>query len=322
MLQKRAQGGIRDGRMQRQRLQRLRQRRVALQRDQPLRQPGVVGMFDQVVAQLALLHLRRGGEDGFQVAMLDDQLGGGLGPDARYARHVVDAVAHQRQHIAQLLGADAELLDDIGFAQPPVVHRVEHVEAAILDQLHQVLVARHDRDLPALLQCGAGVAGDQVVGLQPHLLDAGQREGAGGVADHGKLGHQIGRGRGPVRLILVVHVVAEGLGRLVEDHRHMGRPVGGVDLVHQLPQHGGIAIDRPDRLAMLVRQRRQAVIGAKDIAGAVDEIEMGHDARGLADAAEGKQPLMLAVFRGCGGWVTLWKRKLTLTYRCPKEVRR
>jgi hypothetical protein len=276
MLQERAQRRIRDGRMQRQFLQRLWQRRIALQRDQPLRQPGIVGMFDQIVAKLALLHLGRGGEDGFEIAMLDDQLGGGLRADARHTRHIVDAVAHQREHIAQLFWADAELLDDIGLAQTPVVHRVEHVEAAILDQLHQVLVARHDRDLPPLGHSGAGVTRDEIVGFQTRFLDAGQREGAGGVADHWELGHQIGRGRRPVRLILVVHVVAEGLGRLVEDHRHMGRPVGGVDLIHQLPQHGRIAIDRPHRLAMLVRQRRQAVIGAEDIAGAVDEIEMGH----------------------------------------------
>jgi hypothetical protein len=81
-----------------------------------------------------------------------------------------------------------------------------------------------------------------------------------------------------MRLVLVVHVVAERLRRRIEDHRQMGRPVRGVELVDQLPQHGREAVDGARRLPLAVGERRQPVIGAEDIARAVDEIEMvsGH----------------------------------------------
>ena len=52
----------------------------------------------------------------------------------------------------------------------------------------------------------------------------------------------------------------------VEDHRHVGRPVGLVEPVGELPQHRGIAIDRARRHAVAVGQRRQPVIGAENVA--------------------------------------------------------
>src|SRR3546814_9665695 len=45
----------------------------------------------------------------------------------------------------------------------------------------------------------------------------------------------------------------------------------------QLPQHRGVAVDRADRLATDVGERGQAVIGAEDVARAIDQIEViGH----------------------------------------------
>ena len=107
-------------------------------------------------------------------------------------------------------------------ADAAVVHRVEQVEPAVLDQLHQILVGRDDRHLPALGQRGLGVAGDDVVRLQPLLLDARHREGARRVADHRELRHEILGRRRAVRLVLVVHVVAEGLAT-----RHRRSPPDG-----------------------------------------------------------------------------------------------
>ena len=52
----------------------------------------------------------------------------GLRADAGHARHVVDAVAHQREHVADLLRRHAELLEHLARADAPVVHRVEHVD--------------------------------------------------------------------------------------------------------------------------------------------------------------------------------------------------
>lgn len=47
-----------------------------------------------------------------------------------------------------------------------------------------------------------------------------------------------------------------------------------IEVVRQLPQHGRVAIYRTDRLAMLIGERRQPVIGPENIGGAIDEIEM------------------------------------------------
>jgi hypothetical protein len=55
-------------------------------------------------------------------------------------------------------------------------------------------------------------------------------------------------------------------------------------LVRELPQHRGIAIDRADRLAMLVGERGEAVIGAENISRAIDKIEMRHRAAIAAPA--------------------------------------
>ncbi len=90
----------------------------------------------------------------------------------------------------------------------------------------------------------------------------------------GNCGDQIVGRRRTVRLILVVHLVAVGMLRRVEDHRHVRRPIRAAQVAGELPQHGRIAIDRARRLAVPVGERRQPVIGAEDVAGAVDQIEV------------------------------------------------
>ena len=78
-----------------------------------------------------------------------------------------------------------------------------------LDQLHQILVGTDDGDVPPRLDRAAGIGGDDVVGLEPFLLDARQREGAGRLADQRELRDQILGRRRALRLVLVVQVVAE-----------------------------------------------------------------------------------------------------------------
>jgi hypothetical protein len=213
------------------------------------------------------------GQHVLDVAILLDQLRGGLGSDAGNAGDIVDAVAHQREDVAQLLGRNAEFLDHIVAADPPVVHRVEHVETG-LDQLHQVLVGADDGDLPAFGQRRLRIAGDDVVRLQTGFLDARDREGPGGIADQGELRHQFGRWRRTMGLVAVIHRVAErALGR-IENDGEMGGPFGLAEVLGELPQHRRIAIDRADVEAVLVGQRRQPMEGAENIAGAVDEIEV------------------------------------------------
>ena len=186
------------------------QRHVAIQLHQPLRQADLVGKADQRLAPLGLLDLARPRQQRFQIAIFVDQQRRRLHPDPRRARHVVDAVTAQRLHIDHPFGTDAEFLDHLGAVDGLVLHGVEH-DDAIADQLHQILVGRDDRDLPACIPRPAGQGRDDVVGLVAIRLDAGDVEGAGCFARQGELRLQILGQFGAVGLVFGVDVVAEGL---------------------------------------------------------------------------------------------------------------
>ena len=53
------------------------------------RNPRLLGVVDQRLATLRLLDFIGAQEQRFQIAVFDDQLRGGLDPDARHTRHVV-----------------------------------------------------------------------------------------------------------------------------------------------------------------------------------------------------------------------------------------
>ena len=94
---------LRRNALERQILERLRKRRIAHQPDQFARQPRIVGMLDEVLLELGLVDLLDAGEHGFDAAILLDQLVAVFGPIARNAGNIVDAVAHQSEHFADLL---------------------------------------------------------------------------------------------------------------------------------------------------------------------------------------------------------------------------
>ncbi len=139
---------------------------------------------------------------------------------------------------------------------------------------------------------GAGIGGDQIVGLVIRPLDARDVEGVGRLAHQLELRHEIVRRVRAMRLVLVVELVAEAHARAVEDDGE----VVGVGLLQQLEEHVAIAQHRADRRAVGAGQRRQRVIGAEDVAGAVDEIDVpqrsahGGDAPGLRGRAHARPP--------------------------------
>ena len=130
---------------------------------------------------------------------------------------------------------------------------------------------------PASRACRA-IGRDQVVGLETLHLDAGQVERARGLADQPELRDQIVGRRRAVGLVVGVELVAEGLGRIVENDREMRRrhaDIGVAGVQHQLPHHVAEAEHRIGRQTVrLAIERRQGVIGPENIAGAVDEEEM------------------------------------------------
>src|SRR5690606_34914417 len=101
-------------RFEREILERDRQRAVFLELDQLAAEQRHLAPFDQPLAQLARLHRWRRIERALQRPVLLYQLARGLRADAEDAGDVVDAVAHQRQHVADQLGRYTELLDHFG----------------------------------------------------------------------------------------------------------------------------------------------------------------------------------------------------------------
>ena len=276
-----------------QRVQRRGHRRVAVQLHQHPRQPDLVGEVDQGLTPLVLLDLAGAGEKRLQVTILVDQGRGRLDPDARRARHVVHRVAAQRLDINHLVRSDAELLDDLIVADLEVLHGVEHRDLGS-DQLHQVLVGRHDHHLAAGVAGMAAIGGDDIVRLVAGQLQARHAERRRRLAHQGELRRQVRRSRRAVRLVVLVEIVAERLFGMVEHHGEMGRAVGvGLHLHQQLPQHVAEALHGADRQAVrLARQRGQGVVGAEDEAGAVHQIEpgvrpiLGGGARDVVDGRE------------------------------------
>ena len=100
-----------------------------------------------------------------------------------------------------------------------------------------------------------------------------------------------------MRFVLGVNIVAKRFRGLVEDNRNVGRLVVRGHLLEQLVQHVAKALHGTDRQPVgLAGQRRQCVIGAEYIAGAIDQIEMvtGLDRAGCC-CAHGARTMPLAL---------------------------
>ncbi len=152
----------------------------------------------------------------FERAVLLDPLRRGLGSDFFDSRHVVHRIADERQVIEHAFGRNAELRLDARGVEALVRHRVDegHVVA---DQLREVLVAGGNHATQAALLGFARERAYDVVRL--HAVDLQQRPARGPycVEERSDLRAEIvGHGR-PVRLVLRVHVVAEGLASRIEN---------------------------------------------------------------------------------------------------------
>ncbi len=109
----------------------------------------VVGVPEQPLAIPLVLDLGGVRQQVLERAVGRDQLARALVADARNALDVVDRVAHQREHVDDLLGSDAELLLHARRVEPgALVAGVEDADA-VPDELKEILVHRHDRDRKA-----------------------------------------------------------------------------------------------------------------------------------------------------------------------------
>ena len=78
-------------------------------------------------------------EHAIERAELADEIGRGLGSDACDAWHVVHAVAHQGEQVAEPVRRDAEFFLHLRRSQQLVLHRVEQLDP-VRTKLHQILV--------------------------------------------------------------------------------------------------------------------------------------------------------------------------------------
>ena len=144
------------------------ERRVVAQDHQleVLARPGLV--FDQRRLQLGRLRVDVG-EDAVEAAVLVDQLGRRLLPDAGHAGQVVAGVAAQRGVLRVERRRDAGLLLDAGLVVERVVADaapvVEHLHVRVGDELVAVAIAGDDDHVVAVGDEQVDGRGDQVVGL-------------------------------------------------------------------------------------------------------------------------------------------------------------
>ena len=244
------------------------------------RQP--VACCAQVLAHLAL-DLVGVLQDGIQRAVFVQPLGRRLGAHLVHARHVVHRVAGQRQEIDDLSRINAELVAHAG----SVHHRGRHAVAGhrvdqhglVVHQLSQVLVAGGDDGAHAGGARAGGQRADHVVSLDARHHQQRPAQGLGQFMDGRDLRHQrLGR-LAAVGLVVLVQVVAEGAPRRVEDHCAQRGPAMQPGVVAQPTQHADHPMDGTGRLARLVAQVRQGMIGAKQVAGAIDQqqgLGVGH----------------------------------------------
>ena len=219
------------------------ERHVAHERDDAGVRAGQLLVLGQVLAQLRrlLVEVR---EDPVEVAVLGEELGRRLLPDARHARQVVRGVAAQRGQQHVLRGRHAAAVEDARLVVERVVAHaalvVEHAHVGVLHELEAVAVARDDDDLGLALRRLGGQRGDDVVGLEARRLHHGDGEGRHHLTDHVELRREQPGGLGPAGLVVLEDLVPEGGARGVEGHRQ-GR---GALLPDQVHQHGGEAVHR------------------------------------------------------------------------------
>ncbi len=233
-----------------------------------------IGIVDQSLAALGLLDLFGAREEGFEVAIGVQQLGGRLHANAGRTGYIVDTVPRERLDIDNLLRADAKFLEH---GLPPerlVLHRVKH-DDGVGDQLHQILVGRDNRDARALGLRLTGIGGNQIVSLEAFLLDGMGRKGLSGAAHERELRAQFFRRFGPVGLVLVVQFVPEGDRGFVKDAGEMGGPLIALQIFQQLEQHVAETAHSADwQIVARTGQRGQGVEGAEDVGAGIHQIEM------------------------------------------------
>ncbi len=246
-------------------------------------EPPVADDVAEVLAQrLALLagDLVGPGDDVVQPVELVDPLRGVALAHTGHARQVVGGLTDDGRELGVAVGRHAVLVLDVRRGEASQVadpaHRVEH-GGGLGHELDGVAVTGEDQHLHALGHGLGGERRDDVVGLVAVELHVRDVERVEDPLDQRQLAAELPRRLVALGLVLGVLLEAEGLARLVEGDRDVGR-----DLVPQhVDQHRGEPVDGVGVLPrsggeVLHRQGEERAVGQRV---AVEEQEPG--ARGI-----------------------------------------
>ena len=123
-------------------------------------------------------------------------------------------------HLDDFLRPDTKFLDDLIAADAAVLHLVEHTDL-IVDELHQILVGRDDRDLRARRDRLARIGRDNVVGLEAGNLDGVQIERLACFLNQRELRHQFFRRGRTLGFVIGINIVAKRFAGGIENDRDM-----------------------------------------------------------------------------------------------------
>jgi hypothetical protein len=239
------------------------------------------GGFADLLAALAL-DLRGVGEEVVERAVLGDEFGGGLGTDAGNARDVVNRVAHECEHVDDLIGGEAGVGHEGVGGEELVLVDVEDLDASGLEELLEVFVVADEADehvrVVALEAIDDG--GGDIVGLEAFDADDGQPDGLERVEAALNLAREVFGRRRAGGLVVGVEGAAKGaaVARDVEGEGDVGggRAHGGCaaeefeeDTDEPEGEVGGFLGDRGGH------RRADGVVGPKELGVAIDDVERG-----------------------------------------------
>ena len=210
-------------------------------------------------------HLGRVFHHAFQAVIQGQPFDGRFRAAFRYARHVVDGIADQRQIIDDAVRRHAELGQHGRFVELFIAHGIDQGHLAV-DQLRQVLVARGDHHVHAGGGRLHGQGANHVIGFHAVDHQDGPAHGAHGFVDRFDLQAQVVRHRGARGLVLGIHIVAESFTLGIE---HAG-DVGGRVIGAQAAQHVDHAVHGARGITVRAAQVGQRMEGAIKVTGTVD----------------------------------------------------
>ena len=170
-----------------------------------------------------------------QIAMFNNEFGGGLGPNPGHARNVVGGVTHQCQDVPHHVGFHAFRLEHIGWGDQRILHRIKHVDPRRA-QLREIFVATGNADgqLRVVRSALGDDRGNGVVGLHPFKTKHRNTHQTQQFQTPFHLWTEIFRGFISVGFVFGIQLCAEGFGipRRI-DHHHQLRGLMGANHVEQ-----------------------------------------------------------------------------------------